>query len=105
MKYGIMESFYMHHSQMEYGLSSNGDRVSLFSKAGELGFQGIEFGIDLDYREDPLWTGKGELRQAMKEAAQATGVEAASICLHLLNHVENSPASGEIGRASCRERV
>jgi len=95
MKYGIMENFMMHHSQTEYGLSSNGDRVSLFSQAGELGFHGIEFGIDLDYREDPLWTGKGELRQAMKEAAQATGVEAASICLHLLNHVENSPSSSK----------
>ncbi len=95
MKYGIMENFRMHHSQMEYGLSSNGDRVSLFSKAGDLGFHGIEFGIDLDYREDPLWTGAGNLRQAMKEAAQNTGVEAASICLHLLNHEEQSPASGE----------
>ena len=95
MKYGMMESFRMHHSQMEYGLASDGDRVSLFSKAGELGFQGIEFGIGLDYRDDPLWSGKGDLRQAMKDASQAAGVAAASICLHLLNYVEHSPASGE----------
>ncbi len=85
----------MHHSQMEYGLSSDGGRASLFSKAGELGFHGIEFGIGLDYREDLLWTGEGDLRQAMKEAAQTTGVEAASVCLHLLNYMERSPASGE----------
>jgi L-ribulose-5-phosphate 3-epimerase len=93
VKYGIMEAFRMHSTQVEYGLASDGDRVSLFSKAGELGFQGIEFGIGLDYREDPLWTGMGELRQEMKEAAQATGVESASICLHLLNYREHSPAS------------
>ncbi len=93
MKYGIMEAFRMHSSQVEYGLAADGDRISLFSKAGELGFQGIEFGIGLDYREDPLWAGMGKLRQEMKEAAQATGVEAASICLHLLNYKENSPAS------------
>ena len=73
MKYGIMRSFMTHHSKTGYGLSSNGDKVSLFSKAGELEFQGVEFGIDLDYREDPLWTGNGDLRQSMKEAAQATG--------------------------------
>jgi sugar phosphate isomerase/epimerase len=93
VKYGIMEAFRMHSTQMEYGLAADGDRVSLFSKAGELGFQGVELGIGLDYREDPLWTGVGELRQEMKEAAQATGVEAASICLHLLNYREHSPAS------------
>ncbi len=93
MKYGIMEAFRMHSSQTEYGLAADGDRISLFSKAGKLGFQGVELGIGLDYREDPLWTGMGELRQEMKEAAQATGVEAASVCLHLLNYKENSPAS------------
>ena len=96
VKYGIMEAFRMHSSQMEYGLAADGDRVLLFSKAGELGFQGIEFGIGLDYREDPLWTGMGELRQEMKEASQATGVEAASVCLHLLNYKENSPASDTV---------
>ena len=100
-----MESFMMHHSKMEYGLSSSGDRVSLFSKAGELEFQGIEFGIDLDYREDPLWTGDGYLRQAMKEAAQATGVEAASICLHLLNYLENSPASDEAEHRDAADEI
>jgi sugar phosphate isomerase/epimerase len=95
MKYGIMESFRMHNTQVEYGLASDGDRVSLFAKARELGFQGIEFGIGLDYRQDPLWTGDGDLRQAMREAVGATGVEAASICLHLLNYKEHSPASDE----------
>lgn len=96
MKYGIMETFQMHHSQSGYGLKADGDRVALFSKAGELGFQGVELGIGLDYREDPLWTGYGHMRQAIKEAAQTTGVEAASICLHLLNYRENSPASDEV---------
>jgi len=95
MKYGIMESFRMHNSQTEYGLRPDGNRASIFSKAGKLGFQGIEFGIGLDYKEDPLWTGNGDMRQAMREAAQTTGVEAASICLHLLNYKENSPASSE----------
>jgi len=95
MKYGIMESFQMHHSQNGYGLKANGDRVSLFSKAGELGFQGIELGIGLDYKEDPLWNGDGDMRRAMKEAARSTDVEASSICLHLLNYKENSPASDE----------
>ncbi len=95
MKYGIMESFWMHHTQSEYGLKADDDRVSLFSKAEKLGFHGIEFGIGLDYKEDPLWTGDGDMRQAMKEAAQNTGVEAASICLHLLNYKENSPASDD----------
>jgi len=95
MKYGIMEGFRMYNTKVSYGLTPDGNRVSLFSKAGELGFQGIEFGIDLDYREDPLWTGDGNMRQAMREASQTTGVEAASICLHLLNYREYSPASGE----------
>lgn len=95
MKYGIMESFRMHHSQMDYGLSCDSDRTSLFAKAGELGFHGIEFGIDLDYRDDPLWTGEGNLHKAMKKASQETGVESASVCLHLLNYAENSPASIE----------
>lgn len=93
MKYGVMESFSMYNTKTMYGLTCGGDRGSLFQKAGDLGFQGIEFGIDLDYRIDPLWTGEGDLRKTMREAAQATGVEAASICLHLLNYQENSPAS------------
>jgi sugar phosphate isomerase/epimerase len=93
MKYGIMEGFRMYNTQVSYGLIPEGDRVSLFPKAGEIGFQGIEFGIGLDYREDLLWTGEGNLRQAMREASQTTGVEAASICLHLLNYKEYSPAS------------
>ena len=93
MKYGVMEGFRMHHSQMEYGLRHEGDQTRLFPKAKELGFHGVELGIGLDYREDPLWTGDGYIRQAIKEEARLTGVEAASICLHLLNYDENSPAS------------
>ncbi|MBM3240903.1 sugar phosphate isomerase/epimerase [Candidatus Poribacteria bacterium] len=95
MKYGIMEGFRMYNTKVSYGLTPDDDRVSLFSKAGELGFQGIEFGIDLDYREDPLWTGDGNTRQAMREVSQTTGVKAASVCLHLLNYKEHSPASDE----------
>ena len=95
MKYGIMESFRMHSSQTEYGLRLDSDRSSIFAKAGKLGFQGIELGIGLDYKEDPLWTGDGDMRQSIREAAQTTEVEAASICLHLLNYKENSPASDE----------
>jgi sugar phosphate isomerase/epimerase len=94
MKYGIMARFRMYNTKVSYGLAPpDGDRILLFSKAGELGFQGIEFGIDLDYREDPLWTDEGNMREEMREAARTTGVEAASICLHLLNYKENSPAS------------
>ena len=70
MKYGIMESFRMHNSRTEYGLRADGDRASVLSKAGKLGFQGIEFGIGLDYKDDPLWTGDGDVRQAMREATR-----------------------------------
>jgi L-ribulose-5-phosphate 3-epimerase len=94
MKYGVMEGFRMHSSQTEYGLNPDGDRTSIFPKARELGFHGVELGIGLNYREDSLWTGRGEARQAIKLEARRTGVEAASICLHLLNYDEHSPASG-----------
>ncbi len=110
MKYGVMEGFQMHHSQKEYGLKSEGGRTSLFPKAKELGFHGVELGIGLDYREDPLWTGRGGARQAIKMEARRTGVEAASICLHLLNYEENSPASinaehRETGREITRNAI
>ena len=109
MKYGVMEGFRMHHSQTEYGLKQDG-RTSLFPKAQELGFHGVELGIGLDFREDPLWTGRGGARQAIKLEARRTGVEAASICLHLLNYDEHSPASGnaehrEAGRDIIRNTV
>jgi len=110
MKYGVMEGFRMHHSQTEYGLKQSGERTFLFPMAEELGFHGVELGIGLDYREDPLWTGQGGARQAIKLEARRTGVEAASICLHLLNYDENSPASGnaehrEAGREIIRNAV
>lgn len=91
MKYGIMEGFRMFNTKIRYGLVD--DRISLFQKSVELGFDCIEFGIDVDYQDDRLWTGEGDLREAMKEAAEQTGVEAASICLHLLNYNQRSPAS------------
>jgi len=94
MKYGIMEGFQMFDTKISYGLVL--DRISILKKAKKLGFDGIEFGVDVDYQNDPLWTGKGNQRQTMKEAAQKTGVEAASICLHLLNYKERSPASDNV---------
>jgi hexulose-6-phosphate isomerase len=97
MKYGVMEGFQMHHSQREYGLKSESDRLWLINKAGELGFHGVELGIGLDYRHDPLWTGDSEYLEAIKEEANLSGIEIASICLHLLNYLENSPASNETG--------
>jgi len=65
----------------------------LFRKSQELGFDGIEFGLDRDYARDALWTGEGDLRQAMRAVAVQTGVEACSLCLHLFNYEEYSPAS------------
>jgi len=105
MKYGIMEAFRMHNTKTSYGLAPPGDRVSIFSKAGKIGLQGIEFGIDLDYKEDPLWTGDENIRQAMKETAQTTDVEVASICLHLLNYKEHSPASDCIDHRKTAEEI
>ena len=102
MRYGLMESFLMHHSDARYGVACS-DRIELFARAKELGFDGIEFGLDRDYAEDPLWTGEGDLRQTMAEASARAGVEACSLCLHLLNHREHSPASPDpIDRATSR---
>lgn len=83
----------MHDTQKEYGLASNGDRKQLLKRAKELGFQGIELGIGKNFIEDPLWTGEGATRQAISKEAQHVGIGVASICLHLLNHEEYSPAS------------
>jgi L-ribulose-5-phosphate 3-epimerase len=96
VNYGVMEGFRMHGSQTEYGLEPEGGRTSIFPKAKELGFHGVELGVGLDYREDSLWTGQGGARQAIELEARRTGVEAASICLHLLNYDEHSPASGNV---------
>jgi len=103
MKYGIMEGFQMFNTRISYGLVL--DRISLFEKTKELGFDGIEFGIDVDYQKDPLWTGEGTQRQAMKETAQKTGVEAASICLHLLNYKERSPASDDVAHRKVAKEI
>jgi sugar phosphate isomerase/epimerase len=103
MKYGLMELFQMHHSDTRYGVPAS-DRIELFGKAKAMGFAGIEFGLGLDYAEDPLWAGKGSLRRAIGEASAETGVAARSICLHLFNYREYSPASEEAAhRAQGRE--
>ncbi len=83
----------MHDTQVEYGLTSSGGRKLLFKKAKELGFQGIELGLGQNFMEDKLWTGEGNTRQVVSEEAQHIGIDVASICLHLLNHEEYSPAS------------
>ena len=105
MRIGIMEGFRMHRSQVEYGLTPDVDRVSLFSRVKDLGFQGIEFGIGLDFRKDPLWTGDGDLHRMMRAAARETGVEAASICLHLLNYKEYSPVGDKVEYRETADRI
>jgi sugar phosphate isomerase/epimerase len=96
LKYGIIEGFRMHSSKTEYGLILDGDRLDLFPLVRELGFQGIELGFDLYYRNDPLWAGEKGIYQAISEKANLTEVEIASICLHLLNYKENSLISDEV---------
>jgi sugar phosphate isomerase/epimerase len=93
MKIGIMEGFQMHNSHIMYGLNTDGDRIKLLKEAKRLGFNGVELGLGLDYREDPLWKGNHNLSQAIKRGVKDTGVEVASICLHLLNYIEKSPIS------------
>jgi hexulose-6-phosphate isomerase len=95
----------MHHSEKEYGLESERDRMQLFAEAKELGFHGVELGIGLDYKEDPLWTGCGDFHKAIKEKAQITGTKAASICLHLLNYKEHSPASDRMGHREAGREI
>ena len=103
MKYALMEQFQMHNTDTMFGVASS-DRVELFTKAQQLGFDGIEFGLNPDYTQDPFWTGKGDLRQEMREASRETGVEARSLCLHLLNHEEYSPASTDAAyRSTARQ--
>jgi sugar phosphate isomerase/epimerase len=104
MRYGLMESFQMHHTDTQYGVSSS-DRIGLFSKARELGFDGIEFGLNRDYAHDPLWVGEGDLRGAIAEACSLTGVEARSLCLHLFNYQEYSPASEDAAHRATARRI
>jgi hexulose-6-phosphate isomerase len=98
-----MELFQMHHSETRYGMPTS-DRMQLFDKAKAMGFDGIEFGVGLDYARDPLWAGTGSLRRAIREASARTGVEARSICLHLFNYQELSPAS-EVASHRAQGRV
>jgi len=103
MKYALMEQFQMHHTDTMFGVASS-DRVELFKKAQQLGFDGIEFGLNPDYTQDPFWTREGDLRQEMREASRETGVEARSLCLHLLNQEEYSPASTDAAyRSTARQ--
>jgi len=104
MKYGLMELFQMHHSDTRYGVAAS-DRIELFHKAKALGFDGIELGMGCDYATDPLWTGEGGLRQMIWEASAATGVEARSLCLHLLNCRQYSPASGDPTHRATAQRI
>ena len=94
MNYCIMEQFPMARTGPLYGVHAT-DRVALFTKAKELGFDGIEFGLTHDYTADPFWTGDGDLRQAMWQAANETGLHALSLCLHVLNDDDYSPSSAE----------
>ena len=65
MNYCIMEQFPMARTGPPYGVEA-ADRVALFTKAKELGFDGIEFGLTHDYTADPFWTGDGDLRLVKK---------------------------------------
>jgi len=104
MRYALMESFQMHHSDTRYGVACS-DRVELFTKAHQLGFDGIEFGLNRDYAQDPLWTGEADLRQVMRAASLETGVEARSLCLHLLNYKEYSPASADVTYRATAQQI
>jgi sugar phosphate isomerase/epimerase len=105
MKYALMEQFQMHHTETMFGISSS-DKIELFIKAQQLGFDGIEFGLNTNYIEDPFWNGKGNVRKEMRKASQDTGVVARSLCLHLLNYDEYSPASPDIAnRLTARQLI
>ena len=70
---------------MKYGartgvLKQPTERV--FYEAQKLGFDGIEFDLARDYKNDVLWTREG--RQSLKDMAKETGVEVASVCLGAL---------------------
>jgi sugar phosphate isomerase/epimerase len=105
MKYGIIEGFEMHRTKESFGLPSNGDRVGFISTAGELGFHGVEFGIGADFRQDPLWVGRGDDLHSIRNASRDTGVDVASVCLHMLNDRENSPASCDPGHRTNAQAI
>jgi sugar phosphate isomerase/epimerase len=54
----------------------------VFYEAQTLGFDGLEFDLARDYKNDVLWTREG--RQSLLKMAKETGVEVASVCLGAL---------------------
>lgn len=92
-RYGLMEAFTMHHTDTTYGVPCK-DRLALIQKARDLGFDGVEFGLDMDFLEDPFLR-EHSYQQELRELAEEWGVENRSLCLHLLNYQEHSPASEE----------
>ncbi len=61
----------------------------LFRTAHQLGFQGVELGVGAPHQESPLWNTIACKR--VKQQAEGSQVEIASICLHTLWNL--SPAS------------
>jgi len=51
----------------------------VFYEAQKIGFDGIEFDLARDYKNDVLWTRQG--RQSLLDMAKETGVEVSSVCL------------------------
>ncbi|MGH2353088.1 MAG: sugar phosphate isomerase/epimerase family protein [Chloroflexota bacterium] len=56
------------------------DRV--FQEAQAIGFDGLEFDLARDYKDDVLWTREG--RERLLSLSRETGVEVASVCLGAL---------------------
>src|SRR5919197_4925896 len=54
----------------------------VFHEARALGFDGLEFDLARDYRNDVLWTREG--RERLLDLSRQTGVEVASVCLGAL---------------------
>ena len=53
-----------------------------FQVAQQIGFDGLEFDLTRDYKNDILWTKQG--RQRLIDLSKETGVEIASVCLGAL---------------------
>ncbi len=52
----------------------------VYSRAGELGFEGVELGVGGDYDQTELWSVEG--RRRLRGYSKASGVLTPSICLH-----------------------
>ena len=86
-----MQAFTMHHTNTMYGTPCE-DRMALIRKAHQLGFDAVEFGVDLDYAQDPLIQDTA-YQKSLREQSEQMQIEPRSLCLHLLNYQEHSPAS------------